>query len=767
MDDLGDITEPYSPLSPRIVVFDALLADLETTTSLISKHPVLLTDPPGPRNLDPAMLGRQTHSNGISRDALEPRPPPPAYTPQQTVLSAATVGFPGQQPLKSGDKEHLYSTVCKPKSPKVKEQPTFSSSSVLGGGLCELDRLLQELNATQFNITDEIMSQFPNEKGKEVVKTKEPPAAASAKLSAGPTSRGMESMPVSESSMRGEEVTPRAAQDGSAGGRAVPQTPARPSATSATLELDKLMASLSDFKVQSNTTIEQMKGSPKVHHVFREETPRKRLGPLLIQRSEEKDQLIGELHGRLGIVKCLELERKVEEDWLTEGVVVTSEPLRKEKLPEEEGTHKVPKIVAKKLYRIAPMSPALQSNREPLKPIQRAASPPKTLVPTSLLQPPLLCSPSNDSLGPSPSFIPFPSSISTASLPLEQPPISSSSSWFPVAQNPVSVSCLSVGCQVDDFLFCRDDKIPPYQAAPPPVKVPASQPVVSKPPPPPAGGNLDNMLVMLQSDLSRQGISTVAKGVCAACQKPIAGQVVSALDQTWHPEHFVCAHCQREMGGSNFFEKDGLPYCERDYFQLFSPRCGLCNEPILDVSHPGGKWALGTQRNMVMPLFETVCQCEQFGLIDFVNVLPHRENFSLGFHEKDGKQYCRQDFYEMFATRCKGCTSAILENYISALNALWHPECFVCRECYTPFVNGSFFEHEGQPYCEIHYHKHRGSLCSGCEKPITGRCITAMGKKFHPEHFVCAFCLKQLNKGTFKEQNEKPYCHGCFIKLFG
>lgn len=32
--------------------------------------------------------------------------------------------------------------------------PPFSSSSgVLGNGLCELDRLLQELNATQFNIT--------------------------------------------------------------------------------------------------------------------------------------------------------------------------------------------------------------------------------------------------------------------------------------------------------------------------------------------------------------------------------------------------------------------------------------------------------------------------------------------------------------------------------------------------------------------------------------------------------------------------------------
>ena len=41
-----------------------------------------------------------------------------------------------------------------------------------------------------------------------------------------------------------------------------------------------------------------------------------------------------------------------------------------------------------------------------------------------------------------------------------------------------------------------------------------------------------------------------------------------------------------------------------------------------------------------------------------------------------------------------------------------------------------------------------------------------MYKKFHPEHFVCAFCLKQLNKGTFKESNDKPYCHDCFVKLY-
>ncbi|XDV21483.1 hypothetical protein PO909_026576 [Leuciscus waleckii] len=263
---------------------------------------------------------------------------------------------------------------------------------------------------------------------------------------------------------------------------------------------------------------------------------------------------------------------------------------------------------------------------------------------------------------------------------------------------------------------------------------------------PKQGNKLDNMLGSLQSDLNRLGVQTVAKGVCGACKKPIAGQVVTAMGRTWHPEHFVCTHCQEEIGSKNFFERDGQPYCEKDYHSLFSPRCYYCNGPILDrvVTALDKTWH---------PEHFFCAQCGSF-------FGPE------GFHEKEGKAYCRKDYFDMFAPKCGGCARAILENYISALNSLWHPECFVCRECFTPFVNGSFFEHEGQPYCEAHYHEHRGSLCSGCQKPITGRCITAMGKKFHPEHFVCAFCLKQLNKGTFKEQNDKPYCQNCFVKLF-
>lgn len=53
--------------------------------------------------------------------------------------------------------------------------------------------------------------------------------------------------------------------------------------------------------------------------------------------------------------------------------------------------------------------------------------------------------------------------------------------------------------------------------------------------------------------------------------------------------------------------------------------------------------------------------------------------FSAGFHDREGQQYCQQCFLTLFASRCQGCSQPILENYISALNSLWHPQCFVCR----------------------------------------------------------------------------------------
>ena len=83
--------------------------------------------------------------------------------------------------------------------------------------------------------------------------------------------------------------------------------------------------------------------------------------------------------------------------------------------------------------------------------------------------------------------------------------------------------------------------------------------------------------------LSLSLLSLSLSGVCAACNKPILTKVVNALGCQWHKEHFTCAQCDLELGSTTYYESNGRPYCEKDYHELFAPRCAYCNGPILEV----------------------------------------------------------------------------------------------------------------------------------------------------------------------------------------
>lgn len=146
--------------------------------------------------------------------------------------------------------------------------------------------------------------------------------------------------------------------------------------------------------------------------------------------------------------------------------------------------------------------------------------------------------------------------------------------------------------ELDDLMASLSDFKVNVSAAPTPSQARLSgdyaKPNKAKPASTPAAvgkvSQLDSMLGSLQSDMTRQGVSTTKKGECAACNKPIIGQVCTALGRTWHPEHFTCVTCEVPLGATNFFERDGRPFCERDYHEQFAPRCAYCSGPILDVS---------------------------------------------------------------------------------------------------------------------------------------------------------------------------------------
>lgn len=141
-----------------------------------------------------------------------------------------------------------------------------------------------------------------------------------------------------------------------------------------------------------------------------------------------------------------------------------------------------------------------------------------------------------------------------------------------------NVTASSATLELDELMQNLEDFVPP-------AKAPPSNEPVGRQKPKSAFDDLSNMLGSLESDMENiHGVSTVAKGMCAACKKPILAKVLDALGRQWHPEHFTCAACDMELSTVTYYESNGRPYCEKDYHELYAPRCAYCNGPILDVS---------------------------------------------------------------------------------------------------------------------------------------------------------------------------------------
>jgi len=261
------------------------------------------------------------------------------------------------------------------------------------------------------------------------------------------------------------------------------------------------------------------------------------------------------------------------------------------------------------------------------------------------------------------------------------------------------------------------------------------------------GGNIDDLLGSLGDQMGgiNDGVSA-SRGNCGWCQKPILGECIQALGKKFHPDHFVCASCENPLGTASFYEIDGLPNCEQCYNNIYCPMCGFCGKPIPDrcVTAMNKKWHIDC----------FVCN-------SCCNPFPGGS-----FFEKNGMPYCKNCYQGTFTSQCAGCGQTASGKIINALNKQWHQQCFACAYCRRPFNGGAFFEKEGKPYCEAHYHTQSNNVCDGCKGPIVGRCVDALGKKYHPEHFLCNYCMNPLSGGGYTEQNGKPYCQACHANLF-
>jgi len=130
---------------------------------------------------------------------------------------------------------------------------------------------------------------------------------------------------------------------------------------------------------------------------------------------------------------------------------------------------------------------------------------------------------------------------------------------------------------------------------------------------------------------------------------------------------------------------------------------------------------------------------------------------------------------------CWGCKKGIEDSRLEIMNHNWHSNCFKCTNCkcdlpysfyndqsapisilsYSSARKKVAREFGDNPYCEDCFATICSNKCDYCLQTITEKSFSALGKSFHPEHFLCSKCGKNLAADKYFLRNTKIVCTNC------
>jgi len=123
---------------------------------------------------------------------------------------------------------------------------------------------------------------------------------------------------------------------------------------------------------------------------------------------------------------------------------------------------------------------------------------------------------------------------------------------------------------------------------------------------------------------------------------------------------------------------------------------------------------------------------------------------------------------------CKGCGQPISGNYLTAMDACWHPEHFACAACGRPINGIHFQQYQGQPYHIECYNKAIAPRCAYCGRPLVEEyLIDHWGTRFCKEHQHqfphCSYCGRlvppqEQEAGSSGEEIRCAVCRGSAIE---
>ncbi|KAF7185007.1 LIM domain-containing protein C4F6.12 [Pseudocercospora fuligena] len=215
--------------------------------------------------------------------------------------------------------------------------------------------------------------------------------------------------------------------------------------------------------------------------------------------------------------------------------------------------------------------------------------------------------------------------------------------------------------------------------------------------------------------------------LCAHCALPIAGRILSAAGERFHPGCFVCHHCETNLECVAFYPEPDKQRSAR-----------------VERIH-------ARQHGLPIPIPEDATP-------------EDLERWEAEDGDESLRFYCHLDFHEMFSPRCKSCKTPIEGEVIVACGAEWHAGHFFCAQCGDPFDSTTpFVEKDGYAWCVGCHTNRYSSKCRKCKKPVTDVVVKALGSDWHANCFVCLECNGEFEDGRYflRGESQDPVCVKC------
>ncbi|KAI1746794.1 hypothetical protein F4782DRAFT_472309 [Xylaria castorea] len=223
------------------------------------------------------------------------------------------------------------------------------------------------------------------------------------------------------------------------------------------------------------------------------------------------------------------------------------------------------------------------------------------------------------------------------------------------------------------------------------------------------------------------GASHRATAICHECRYPIEGRVValSGGSERFHPQCFRCYTCGTGLEALEISpEPDN--FCAARLDRIRRRAAGEILEEI-----PGQTMAEDGDERL--------------------------------------RFYCHLDWHELFAPQCKHCKTPIMGEHVVALGEHWHYGHFFCAECGDPFERGmTHIEKDGYAWCvacQTKRTERRAPKCRRCKTAVIGQYVKALGAEWHDECFRCATCGGGFDDGQIFPVGEgdqaRVLCTGC------